>query len=144
MYFRFVDNLIKQFGITKTDEEIWQCLLKSVENSDDCTLSCDLSFFENPLTLNTTGNIQNIAEDSFNVGNLMRAVFLQLANNFLTIAYKLNDNPSSLDKIIFSGGVARKIKFIRERIAEKFSCDYEVAVDETLKGLFLYGKRFGN
>ena len=142
VYFRFFDNLLKQFGITKTEEEIWRVLLQAEENSCECTISCDLSFFENPITLNIVGNIQNIAEYSFSVGNLMRAVFSQLANNFLTVAERLNDDSSSVEKIIFSGGVAGKIKSIRERISEKFSCECEVAFDETLKGLFRYGKGF--
>ncbi len=86
-----------------------------------------------------TGSISNITEHSLTVGNLMKAVFNQLANNFVIASKKLLNDDFPVKKILFSGGVARKIKSIRDRIIDTYKVEnYEIANDETLKGLFRY------
>ena len=71
----------------------------------------------------------------------MKAVLNRLAKNFFVAAKKLSDG-SEVQKILFSGGVARKIKSVRERIIDMCGVkNFEVAADETLKGLFLYGRK---
>ena len=140
VYFRFFRDVLKTFEVEKDDTDIWKNILDAAEKSDDDSIHCDLSFFENAVSHNITGSITNIGEYSFTVGNLMNSVFTQLADNFVNASKKLSDNTSPVKKILFSGGVARKIQFIRDRIIDAYGIrDYEVAADETLKGLFRYG-----
>ena len=142
VYLRFFRDVLHTFDISKTDSDVWQKLLLAEENSTECGITCDLSFFENAVSRNVTGRIENIGEYSLTVGNLMKAVLNQLADNFLAASEKLLDDSTAVKKILFSGGVARKIKSIRERIVKSYNIQsYEVAIDETLKGLFLYGCR---
>lgn len=140
VYLRFFDDVLKIFDVSKDKSEIWQKLLDAEKISDDHDIRCDLSFFENASTKKLTGSIENIGEYSLTAGNLIRSAFNQLADNFLAAAKKLNNDSTAVKKVLFSGGVARKIESIRKRILENYeSIDYEIASDETLKGLFRYG-----
>ena len=142
VYFRFFRDVLKIFEIEKNDTDIWKNLLNEEKKSYGADIYCDLSFFENAANSNLTGNITNISEYSLTVGNLMKSIFNQLANNFVTASKKLSNDNYSVKKILFSGGVARKIKSVRDRIISAYGInDYEVAVDETLKGLFRYGSK---
>ena len=136
VYIRFLSDVLKIFDVEKDAADIWQNLLYAVEKSDDAGMKCDLSFFENAACTNRTGSITDIGEYSLTAGNLMKAVFKQLADNFVVASRKLSDDNLPVRKILFSGGVSRKIKFIRDRIIAAYGVeDFEVAADETLKGL---------
>lgn len=141
VYFRFFRDVLRTFDAGKNDSDIWKNLLDAEEKSSDCGIDCDLSFFENAASPNVAGSIKNISEYSLTVGGLMKAVLNRLAENFFVESKKLSDS-SDVQKILFSGGVARKIKSVRERIIDMCGVkNFEVAADETLKGLFLYGRK---
>lgn len=141
VYLRFFRDVLKTFDCERDDTGIWKNLLDAETKSNNTGIKCDLSFFENAACKNLTGSITDISEYSLTAGSLMKAVFNQLADNFVTASKKLSDDNLSIRKILFSGGVARKIKSIRDRIIAAYDIkDYEVAADETLKGLFRYGR----
>ena len=139
VYIRFFEDVLKQFDITVTEEEIWQKILDAQSKIDKSDLICDLSFFENAASQNVTGSITNIGEYSLNVGNLTKSVINQMADNFFKAALKIESDKNSVKKILFSGGVAKRIKPIRDRILLNYDCNnYEVAESDTLYGLFKY------
>lgn len=142
VYIRFIKDVLKQFKIELTEEELWSHLLKAEQECEDTELLCDMSFFENPITDHTVGSIGNIQEYGLNVGTLMKGIFLQLGKNFVWAADVIEPNVKCIEKIIFSGGVARKIESIRREVLAHYDEDTEVVVaeNETLMGLYLYGK----
>ncbi len=142
VYIRFFRDVLKTFDVEKDDTGIWKNILDAETKSNNTGIKCDLSFFENAACKNLTGSVTDISEYSLTAGSLMKAVFNQLADNFVTASKKLSDDNWSIRKILFSGGVARKIKAIREKIIAAYGVkDFEVAADETLTGLFRYGAK---
>lgn len=142
VYIRFFKDVLKQFQIELSEDEIWSCLLKAERNCKETMLQCDMSFFENPVTDHVAGSITNIGEYALDTGNLMQGIFRQMGENFIWAADIVEPHPQMVKKIIFSGGVARKIERIREYILKHYNSDTEVAIasDETLWGLYQYWK----
>lgn len=144
VYFRFFKQFLSEFMIELDDDQLWGKLLEMESSAIDSGIECDLSFFQNPVSPNTTGSISLIREDSFTAGNLMRAVFMQMARNFIIAADRICMNDTVIRQIIFSGGVARKIPRIRQLILEHYSSlrplSIKIAENETLTGLYLYGE----
>ena len=142
VYLRFFRDGLKNFDAARSDDEIWRALMTSAATADGGGLVCDLSFFDNAATEHNIGSIENIGEYSLSVGNLMRAILDRLADNFIDAAERLGSE--SIKKIIFSGGVARRIEAVRDRILSKYgSIEYVVSIDDTLNGLYRYSLEGG-
>jgi len=138
VYFRLVKSVLGGCGCNCADAEIWNMILASAANGQVGDLATDLSFFENSVTGRVTGSITNISETNFFMGNLFSSVFRQMGNNFLWAARELGmDLPQ---KIIFSGGVARKIEILRRNIQNGMGGNVQiyVAENETMHGLCKY------
>ena len=145
VYLRFFRDALKIFDVTRSDDEIWRALSTAAATSDGSDLKCDLSFFDNAASDHRVGSIENIGEYSLTVGGLMRAVFDRLSDNFNRAAEVLIDEHRPITKIVFSGGVARRIKAVRDRILESHApITHTVASNETLKGLYLYSMKGGS
>lgn len=142
VYLRFLKDLLSKFNYDTDDDRIWEVLLKSEKECVNTDLSVDLSFFENPVTANTNGFIENIGEYNFNISNIMHAVFCCLTRNFLWAADIIEPDKEKVNRLIFSGGVARKIESVRKMILENYNKNIEVSIacDETLIGLYKYGQ----
>lgn len=144
VYIRFMKNVLDTFGQRFQDEEIWERVLYAASQAPDAGLQCDLSFFSNPLTPGIRGSIMNIGENTLTVGTLWRSIFQQMAKNFVWAADQIVCDSAKLKKIIFSGGVARKITPIQQYIRQHYGEDvgYQVARNETLYGLYKYGSEY--
>lgn len=142
VYFRFIKEMLRQFGTEQDDDQIWDKIILAEKKAEDTGIKCDLSFFENPLTLSDRGSIDNIGEYELTMGNLFRAVFGQMSDNFVKAADRLCGDRSKIQKLVFSGGIARKIETVRNGIIEKYgkNIEYTVAQDETLRGLYIYSE----
>ncbi len=141
VYYRFFVDVLKHFEVQKSENEIWNIMIKSVEEADDaCNMDCSLSFFENPIEDSVKGNITEIGEFDFTFSNLVRCVLDREARNFIWAAKELTRNDIEVRRIIFSGGIARKNEFIRKQILHEFENvkDIKIASDETLLGLYNY------
>ena len=145
VYFRFIKEVVAKFSPEIDDNVIWQWILESVKTSEVSAMKCDLSFFDNPLTDKTKGGIEDIGEYDFNVGNLFGTVFRQMVDNFMKAARIIMPDDCNPKKIVFSGGIARKISFIRNEILKNFDADIESSMgkDETFYGLAQYAKEQG-
>lgn len=146
VFIRFVQDILSNFGVESDDSTIWDVVLKSVQSLEDTPLCCDLSFFENPLTDHTNGSISNITEYGFDMGSLFGAVFKQMANNFIKAAEQIEPDKSNVLRIVFSGGVAKRIPLIRGKIENYYDGVQVVTAvnDETLFGLYRYAKECDN
>ena len=73
----------------------------------------------------------------------MASVFRKMSENFVWAADILAADRSKIRRIVFSGGIARKIELIRRLILQKYSASTTVSVarNETLQGLRLYGQK---
>lgn len=147
VYIRFFRSIAEALGCDKDDSQIWNAILESVENADkECSMNCSMSFFENPLDSDTKGKIESIGEYELTFANLSQCILQKEADNFILAYNKLlsEEEKDKIERIVFSGGIARKIEFIRNRIVGSIdrNCDIIVAQNETLIGLFLYSKMF--
>lgn len=115
--------------------------MKASDQIEKSNLICDLSFFENPITDHSIGSIANIGEFDLRVGTLFNSIFEQMIKNFVWAADKVQPDREKVKRIIFSGGVARKIEKIRDGISAHYlsGTEIHVANDETLIGLYKYG-----
>lgn len=144
VYIRFIKDILEKFALGQEEEKIWEVLLEAEANVTSGKLKCDMSFFENAVTGHTSGSITEIEEYGFTLGSLMHAVFRQMADNFIWAADKLETDRASIGRVFFSGGIAGKVEKIRSNILEYFAANVEVfiASDETLNGLYLYGREW--
>ena len=140
VFIRFFQDVIRVFGFELTDGEIWNCLLMEENRCEKSDLSVDLSFFQTPLSNHQVGSIENIGEHELTVGKLMKAVISQMVSNFIKIANNIEPDNSKIKRIVFSGGIARRIEPIRIGIISYYdeTIPVTVAEDETLIGLNKY------
>ena len=142
VYFHFVQELIRDF-MPVEDDKIWDYIMRKAEESSREDLDIELSFFSNPLSDAAGGAVSSIQEGAFGIGNLFRSIYRQMAVNVRKAVDKLEIG--DYEKLIFSGGVARKTPLLRKFILEElaYSGVYEIAENETLKGLYRYLKSLG-
>lgn len=141
VYIRFFEDIFEKFHIQLERDKIWEVLIDSAEVGRS-GLICDMSFFENPITDHITGSICNIGEFDLSLANLMNAILKQMADNFIWAADQIQPERDRVKKILFSGGIGKKIGMIREQIAEHYLNNVitQIAENETLIGLYMYGK----
>lgn len=142
VYFRFVKSVLERYGLFIDDDAIWDGMLNAASKGVcDTGMECDMSFFENAVSQHTKGSIQQIGEYSLTLENLLCSVFQEMADNFIYAADKLAPDNLQIKRVIFSGGIARRIEMIRSRIIAHYpSSDVVVARNETLQGLLYYSQ----
>ena len=140
VFFRFIKSILNTFDKDIDDELIWNVILESAWNAkSDSGLDIDLSFFENAVTDHLIGAITNISEYSLTMDNFWASVFNKAASNCIEVANRIIRDKLLYDRLVFSGGIARKNNFIRDKIIEYYpNADYIVAENETLYGLYKY------
>lgn len=142
VYVRFIQDVLSEFQFQVDEAIIWDKIIKSANKCEYSSLVCDLSFFDNPINDKLNGSIHDISEYGLNTGALFKGIFNAMIENFLWASSIIQPQRDLIKKIVFSGGVAKKIDYIRERIADYY-CDaqLEVAPDkETLYGLQYYAQ----
>jgi len=84
------------------------------------------------------GAIRNITTDNLTVGSLFRAAFDHMADNYAHCASRLSPE-RAWDRVVLSGGLARNVPYLRERIASRFACPLRLhgTEEETLQGLLV-------
>ena len=145
VYIRFFIDILDELEVSVDENILWEKLLGLSERSHGSDIVCDMSFFENAITTHTSGGIKNIREFSLTLGNLIYAIFESMAKNFLWAAKTIEAENNRVDTIVFSGGVARKIKLIRDIILKDYpNSNVIIAENETLLGLYYYAVNFKN
>ena len=134
VFIRFYQSIFEKFGLNVSEDEIWKNML---ESGSDGNLNIGLGFFENAVDNRTTGYIDNIGEFDLTFDNLSISVVEQAADNFIYISRKVYE-PERIKKLIFSGGIARRINKIVDRIVKEYNLEYCVSTNDTLVGLKHY------
>jgi len=72
------------------------------------------------------------------VGHLFRASFQNMADNFYAGALRISKN-HEWQKLVFSGGLVKKLEILRKMICHKFQADYRLSAfsEDTLLGLLI-------
>lgn len=141
VYHRFFKDVLNSFDVKVEDSDIWDVVLKNIkEDNNDNNISCSMGFFENSADDCTKGYLKDIGEFEFTFSNLVTAVMNRVADNFINASYTVCNDRKRIERIVFSGGIARKIDFIRKRIIDSFDPCVKVtlAENETLLGLEKY------
>lgn len=143
VYFRFVKDILSKFCGEVEDREIWSAIIRAEQECGHTDMKCRMTFFENPITKETTGNIENIGEYSLTAGSLFCAAFQSLADNFIWAANEIEPDSSKVERIIFSGGIAARLESVRDRIIRSYDREIKVIIakNETLTGLYRYGDK---
>lgn len=131
---RLLSELADANGLELPDP--WQYIASAADATQAGTLRAQISFFPTPI--GDSGSLANLREENLTVGELFRAAFVNMAENYHASALRLSP-VQSWRRLVFSGGVAREVELLRRLIAEKFRCDYRLcaSTDETLQGLLV-------
>jgi sugar (pentulose or hexulose) kinase len=121
----------------------WEYIARAAAAVDYTDLEVKLSFFPGPC--GNEGSISNIRERNLTVGTLFRASFANMAQNYYDYAVRIWPD-HSWKNIVFSGGLARKLKLLRTMIEQRFQtgsrrCPLE---EDTLLGLMVLATVFSH
>jgi sugar (pentulose or hexulose) kinase len=121
-------------------DDPWSHIISAVEETAPSDLAVDLSFFAS--AMGDQGSIHHMREENSSVGHLFRAAFGSMADNYMTCAARLVDEPA-WDRLVFSGGVAQKLPLLRSMIAGRFAMQYRMCPtnEDTLLGLMALALR---
>jgi hypothetical protein len=133
--------LAQHSGTVITDP--WQYIARAAAAVDHTDLEVKLSFFPGPR--GDKGSISNIREQNLTVGTLFRASFENMAENYYECALRLWPD-RSWKNIVFSGGLARKLKLLRKIIEHKFQTSSRLCPleEDTLLGLMVLARVFSH
>jgi len=131
---RFLSELAEAEGIKLHDP--WDYIGKAAAAKTTSELRACLSFFPTPV--GDSGSLTNLREENLTVGDLFRAAFTNMAENFHSSALKLSSG-QAWRRLVLSGGLPQRLEVLRSLIAEKFRCEYRLcsAAEDTLQGLLV-------
>jgi sugar (pentulose or hexulose) kinase len=124
-----------------TNPDPWEYIARAAAAAGSTDLEVNLSFFPGPC--GHQGSISNIQETNLTVGNLFRASFDNMAQNYYDCALRIWPD-RSWKNIVFSGGLARKLSLLREIIAERFGTPFRLCPleEDTMLGLMVLARVF--
>jgi len=131
---RLLSELAESEGITLSDP--WPYIAKATAARPAGEVRAHLSFFPTPM--GDSGSLTNIREENLTVGDLFRAAFANMAENYYTSALRLSPG-QGWRRLVFSGGLPQKLEVMRRMIVEKFQREFRLGptTDDTLQGLLV-------
>ena len=131
---RLLSELAEAEGIVLSDP--WKYIAKAAAAKSASEVRANLAFFPTPL--GDSGSLTHLREENLTVGDLFRAAFVNMAENYFASALRLS-SAQTWRRIVFSGGLVQKLELLRGLIAEKFQREYRLcpAIDDTLQGLLV-------
>lgn len=131
---RLLSELAEAEGLVLSDP--WNYIAKSAAARPASELRANLAFFPTPL--GDSGSLTHLREENLTVGDIFRAAFVNMAENYYASALRLSP-AQAWGHLVFSGGLAQKFELLRNLIAEKFRREYRLgtAADDTLQGLLV-------
>lgn len=113
----------------------WRHIINAIRRTASTDLAVSLNFF--PGAFGSEGFIEHIHENNLYIGHLFRAAFEQMAENYRRAA-EIVSGGRPWRKVVFSGGLVRKIPDLRDTILRRMTppewrmCSNE---EDTLFGL---------
>jgi sugar (pentulose or hexulose) kinase len=123
--------------------DLWEYIARAAEAVDHTDLEVNLSFFPGPC--GHMGSISNIREQNLTVGTLFRASFEKMAQNYYDCALPIWPD-RSWNNIVFSGGLASKLKLLRKIIEQRFQTSSRMCPleEDALLGLMVLARAFSH
>ena len=131
---RLLGELAEAEGVTLSDP--WKYIAKAAAAKPATEVRANLTFFPTPL--GDSGSLTHLREENLTVGDLFRAAFFNMTENYYASALRLS-SAQTWRRIVLSGGLVQKLELLRNLIAEKFQrgCRLCTATDDTLQGLLV-------
>jgi sugar (pentulose or hexulose) kinase len=119
----------------------WAYILKAVEEAAPSEMRANIAFFHSDC--GEEGQITHIREENLTVGNLFRAAFQNMAENYYACALRLSPE-KKWRNLVFSGGLAQKTESLRQLICAQFQLDYRMSptAEDTMLGLLVLALNF--
>ena len=133
-------SLLTELG--DVDEDLaWRRIGKALDTVPGTDLRAAITFFPGPC--GTEGFLQNLHEGNLSVGHVFRAVFESMARNYVSCATRL-DPAGAAERIVFSGGVARRLDLLRDLTSQGLHLPYRLSPhpEDTLYGLMVLARSF--
>jgi sugar (pentulose or hexulose) kinase len=127
-------TLFTELGGSPADA--WTRIEAAVAATPATDLQASLTFFPGPC--GDRGFLRNLHEGNLSIGHVFRAAFESMAANYRDCARRL-DPHFSAERIVFSGGVARRSAILREVTASRLELPYRLSPhpEDTLYGLMV-------
>jgi sugar (pentulose or hexulose) kinase len=131
---RLLRELAEAQGIDVGDP--WPYIVRAAAGRSRTDLDANLAFFPTPL--GESGSLTNLREENLTVGDLFRAAFGHMAENYYASALRLS-RERTWRRLVFSGGLAQKLDLLRGLILERFRTEHRVGTvtEDTLNGLLI-------
>lgn len=131
-------TLLTELGGAAHDEA-WTRIESAVAATPATDLRASVTFFPGPC--GDSGFLENLHENNLTIGHLFRAVFESMAANYRDCARRL-DPACTAARIVFSGGVARRLDVLRELTAARLALPYRLSPhsEDTLYGLMMLAR----
>jgi sugar (pentulose or hexulose) kinase len=131
---RLLSELAEAEGFALSDP--WRYITKTAAAKPASELRARVTFFPTPV--GDSGSFTNIREENLTVGDLFRAAFVNMVENYYTSALRISST-QNWHRLVFSGGLPQKLELLQRLIVEKFRREYRLcsATDDTLQGLLV-------
>ncbi len=131
---RLLSELAEAQGLVLSDP--WSYIAKAASSKPASDLAANLAFFPTPL--GDSGSLAHLREENLTVGDLFRAAFVNMTENYYASALRLSPS-QRWGQLVFSGGLVQKLDLLRSLIVEKFQRGYRLCStpDDTLQGLLV-------
>ena len=130
----FLEAIARFAGATG---DFWGALATvTPEQVQDAALAVDLSIFEGARGWTDGGSIRQIVEGSLDVEAYLAAVLAAFTRQYVDVLAEV-DAPRQLQRLLLSGGIARRLPQLRHILAKAMPYDVQPAadLDESLLGL---------
>ena len=136
-----LSEIPRHSGVANPDP--WEYIARAAAAVDPTDLEVKLGFFPGPS--GEQGSISNIREQNLTVGTLFRSSFENMAQNYYDCALRIWPD-RSWKNIVFSGGLARKLKLLRNIIEQRFETSSRLCPleEDTMLGLMVLAKVFSH
>ena len=124
-----------------SEEEAWRKIVPAVEALPETSLRAGSAFSPGPC--GHGGFLENLREDNMTAGHVFRAMFESMARNYQACAARLDPGRTAA-RIGFSGGVARRLKALRELTARALGLPGRLSPhpEDTMFGLMVLGAAY--
>jgi sugar (pentulose or hexulose) kinase len=123
------------------EEAAWQRIESEVAAVQKTDMRAGIAFF--PGACGDRGFLENLHEGNLSIGHVFRAVFESMAANYAACARRL-DPERSAARVVFSGGVARRLALLRELTAGALQLPARLSphAEDTLYGLMVLAREW--
>jgi sugar (pentulose or hexulose) kinase len=128
-------RLLSELAEVKPDDP-WPYIEQAAASVPQTDVRASISFYSG--ACGDSGRFENLREDNLTIGHLFRAAFESMAENYRDCASRLSTG-RNWRRLVFSGGLARRLELLLRLISEKLDAPYRLAPvdEETLFGLLI-------